>query len=92
MNVVLTNTPHTAVGSLGDAPHWIAVVDARGQHPDKLLGPYATEQLAGRARRGVMRLLNASRYTAAVLSQRELECRLHGDGAAATRSHKASRA
>jgi hypothetical protein len=59
-----------------DAPHWLEVVDGQGLLPAKLLGPFPTEHLAARAQRGVMRLLNAARYTAAVLSQRELERRM----------------
>jgi len=75
MKVVLINPPHTAIGSRGDDLHWLEVVDGRGLFPVKLLGPFATERAAGRAQRGVMRLLNVARYTAAVLSQRELEGR-----------------
>lgn len=52
---------------------WIEVVDGRGLLPMQRLGPYATQRLADRARRGVMRLLNAARYTATVVSQRDLE-------------------
>ncbi|HEY8880338.1 MAG TPA: hypothetical protein VIN03_22400 [Roseateles sp.] len=60
-----------------DEAHWIEVVDGKGLFPAKLLGPYATARLADRAQRGVMRLLNVRRYTAVVVSQRELDGR-HG--------------
>lgn len=53
--------------------HWIAVVDGQGLYPVKILGPFADERVAARARLGVMRLLNVARYTAAVLSQQQLE-------------------
>ena len=69
MEVVLIKPLHTTV------PHWIEVVDRQGLFPAKLLGPFATEHLAARTQRGVMRLLNAARYRAAVLSQQELEGR-----------------
>ena len=58
-----------------DEAHWVEVVDGRGQLPVQRLGPYASARLAQRAHRGVMRLLNAARYRAAVVSQRELDGR-----------------
>ena len=61
-----------------DDAHWIEVVDGEGVYPAKRLGPYATARLANRASRGVMRLLNVSRYSVAVMRQRELEEREQG--------------
>lgn len=58
-----------------DEAHWLEVVDAKGLFPVKVLGPYATARLAGRAQRGVMRLLNLGRYSVAVVSQQDLEGR-----------------
>jgi len=58
-----------------DDTHWLEVFDRMGQFPIKRLGPYASERLADRARRGVMRLLNVGRYSAAVVSQRDLDGR-----------------
>jgi len=58
-----------------DGSHWLEVVDGQGLFPVKVLGPYATARLAGRAQRGVMRLLNVRRYSVAVLSQQDLERR-----------------
>lgn len=55
--------------------HWLEIVDGQGLYPAKRLGPYATARLAGRAQRGVMRLLNARRYTVAVVSQQDLDGR-----------------
>lgn len=56
-----------------DGAHWIEVVDGEGIYPVKRLGPYASARLAERASRGAMRLLNARRYTVAVLPQQELD-------------------
>jgi hypothetical protein len=64
--------------SAHDDRHWIEVVDRQGLLPVKRLGPYASARLAGRAQRGVMRLLNAARYGAVVVSQRDLESRRPG--------------
>jgi len=61
-----------------DCTHWVEVVDGRGLLPVKMLGPYASEGLADRAQRGVMRLLNVARYSAAVVSQQALESRQAG--------------
>lgn len=61
-----------------DDAHWVEVVDGMGCFPVKRLGPYASARLADRAHRGVMRLLNVQRYTAAVVSQRDLEARESG--------------
>ena len=69
MKLVITHPQHTT------SAHWIEVVDGQGLFPVKRLGPFATERLAARAQRGVMRLLNAARYTAAVLSQQALDDR-----------------
>jgi hypothetical protein len=63
-----------AVGN--EVAHWVEIVDGLGLFPVKTLGPYATADQADRARRGVMRLLNARRYTAAVVTQRDREERL----------------
>jgi hypothetical protein len=58
-----------------DDTHWVEVVDNLACYPVKVLGPYATTQLADRARRGVMRLLNMRRYAAAVVSKQDLAAR-----------------
>jgi len=58
-----------------DDRHWIEIVDGQGLVPVKRLGPYATARLASRAHRCVVRHLNAARYSAAVVSQQELEGR-----------------
>lgn len=63
-----------------DETHWIEVVDGGGLYPVKMLGPYGTARLADRACRGVMRLLNVRRYSAAVVSQRELDGRQQRSG------------
>lgn len=49
--------------------HWLEVVDRRGLLPVQQLGPYASADLATRARRGVLRVLNAGRYTVAVVAR-----------------------
>ena len=67
--------PSPQDGNGPDEAHWVEVVDGTGLCPAKVLGPYATARLAGRAQRGVMRLLNAGRYTAAVVSQQDLDGR-----------------
>lgn len=56
-----------------EGAHWIEVVDGRGLLPVQMLGPYASARIAHRTHRGVMRLLNPGRYSAAVVSQRALE-------------------
>ncbi|MDR7268560.1 hypothetical protein J2X20_001189 [Pelomonas saccharophila] len=66
-----------------DNTHWIEVVDGEGVYPVKRLGPYATARLADRASRGVLRLLNARRYTVAVVPQQAPEDRKQGIGVAA---------
>lgn len=50
------------------ATHWLEVADRRGLLPVQLLGPYASADLATRARRGVLRVLNAGRYAVRVVS------------------------
>lgn len=70
------------MSTANDEAHWIEVVDGKGLFPAKLLGPYATARLADRAQRGVMRLLNVARYTAVVMSQRDLEGRNCASGIA----------
>ena len=62
-----------------DDAHWVEVVDDKGVFPIKRLGPYASAHLAGRAHRGVMRLLNTRRYSALVVSQRDLDERSRRD-------------
>ncbi len=61
------------MGTGSDKAHWVEVIDELGLFPVKRLGPYDSERLASRARRGVMRLLNAGRYRAAVVSPQQLE-------------------
>lgn len=56
-------------------PHWVQVVDGQKLYPVKMLGPYETQRLADKARRGVLRLLIVGRYTAAVVSQQDLDGR-----------------
>ncbi|MDR7332858.1 hypothetical protein [Roseateles asaccharophilus] len=64
-----------AAGTATHDVHWIEVIDAQGIHRLERLGPYATALLGQRACRGVTRLLNTRRYTAAVVSQQDLESR-----------------
>jgi hypothetical protein len=70
-----------------DDTHWIEVIDGQGLFPIKMLGPYATVRLAERARRGVMRLLNAARYHVAVVSQQDLDGRKQGHEFTSTACH-----
>lgn len=58
-----------------EGTHWIEVVDGEGIYPAKRLGPYASARLADRAVRGVLRLLNARRYSVTIVSQQPLQAR-----------------
>jgi len=58
-----------------DDRHWIAVTDGMGHYPVKLFGPYPTKRQADRAHRCFTRQINGARYSAAVVSQREVEGR-----------------
>ena len=58
-----------------DDRHWIAVTDRAGHYPVKLFGPYPTKRQAERAHRCFTRQINGARYSAAVVSQGEVEGR-----------------
>lgn len=47
-------------------PHWIEIVDSLAQCPPWQLGPFAGAREAQRMARGVLRLVNAARFTVTV--------------------------